>query len=292
MHDPRLGRFFAIDPLASEFVWNSPYSFSQNRLLDGIELEGAEWIHYKIIFVRNSKGDRIVLDKITMEDFRNKTEKQMNEIHHTSNFYSKYSKGFGTEGPGVQYTYEEQDSKGNVIGSRTQMELESSLTRYGFYAGRGSVTKYGEELTSRKYGNYDFGMDPIDMVDALSKEHDYLQNVPGHKGFMHTDYLNSDVLFFSKLNKFKNEYENNPNYIDPFTNRPVSQEAKDFTENAMDLFSSIIALKVFQLGKKLENGKISQDQYDKDMYLFKNTRLTRDAPLPKPTDKGKFKEKS
>lgn len=43
MHDPRLGRFFAIDPLAHNFSWNSPYSFSENRVIDGIDLEGREW---------------------------------------------------------------------------------------------------------------------------------------------------------------------------------------------------------------------------------------------------------
>jgi len=39
----RLGRFFAVDPLSSEYPWNSPYAFSENRVLDGIELEGLEW---------------------------------------------------------------------------------------------------------------------------------------------------------------------------------------------------------------------------------------------------------
>ncbi len=43
MHDPRLGRFFAVDPLAAEYPYNSPYAFSENRVIDGIELEGLEW---------------------------------------------------------------------------------------------------------------------------------------------------------------------------------------------------------------------------------------------------------
>jgi len=42
MHDPRLGRFFAVDPLAPKYPHNSPYAFSENRLLDGVELEGLE----------------------------------------------------------------------------------------------------------------------------------------------------------------------------------------------------------------------------------------------------------
>ncbi|MEE9371693.1 MAG: hypothetical protein V3V00_01430 [Saprospiraceae bacterium] len=44
MHDPRLGRFFAVDPLASSYPWNSTYAFSENRVIDAIELEGLEKI--------------------------------------------------------------------------------------------------------------------------------------------------------------------------------------------------------------------------------------------------------
>jgi RHS repeat-associated protein len=42
MYDPRVGRFFAIDPLAQRYPWNSSYAFSENRVLDRIELEGLE----------------------------------------------------------------------------------------------------------------------------------------------------------------------------------------------------------------------------------------------------------
>ncbi|PIV48651.1 MAG: hypothetical protein COZ75_08805 [Flavobacteriaceae bacterium CG_4_8_14_3_um_filter_34_10] len=42
MHDPRVGRFFATDPLKGLYSWNSPYAFSENRVIDGLELEGLE----------------------------------------------------------------------------------------------------------------------------------------------------------------------------------------------------------------------------------------------------------
>ena len=42
MHDPRVGRFFAVDPLASKYPWYTPYQFSGNRLIDMIEFEGLE----------------------------------------------------------------------------------------------------------------------------------------------------------------------------------------------------------------------------------------------------------
>jgi RHS repeat-associated protein len=42
MHDPRIGRFFAVDPLADKYPHNGPYNFSENRVIDAVELEGLE----------------------------------------------------------------------------------------------------------------------------------------------------------------------------------------------------------------------------------------------------------
>jgi RHS repeat-associated protein len=42
MHDPSLGRFFAVDPLVGEYPFYSPYTYSGNRVIDMIELEGLE----------------------------------------------------------------------------------------------------------------------------------------------------------------------------------------------------------------------------------------------------------
>jgi RHS repeat-associated protein len=47
MHDPRLGRFFAVDPLASKYPYNSTYAFSENNVIHAVELEGLE--KYEII---------------------------------------------------------------------------------------------------------------------------------------------------------------------------------------------------------------------------------------------------
>jgi RHS repeat-associated protein len=43
VHDPRLGRFLSIDPLFKDYPHNSPYAFSENRVIDGVELEGLEF---------------------------------------------------------------------------------------------------------------------------------------------------------------------------------------------------------------------------------------------------------
>ncbi len=42
MHDPRVGRFFAVDPLTAKYPHYSPYSFSGNKVIAFVELEGLE----------------------------------------------------------------------------------------------------------------------------------------------------------------------------------------------------------------------------------------------------------
>ncbi len=42
MHSPRICRFFAVDPLTPEYPHNSPYAFSENVVINAIELEGLE----------------------------------------------------------------------------------------------------------------------------------------------------------------------------------------------------------------------------------------------------------
>ncbi|MCW3170714.1 hypothetical protein OMO38_19465 [Chryseobacterium sp. 09-1422] len=41
---PDVGRFFNIDPLSEKYSYQSHYNFSENRVVDGRELEGLEWV--------------------------------------------------------------------------------------------------------------------------------------------------------------------------------------------------------------------------------------------------------
>lgn len=61
MHDPRAGRFFAVDPLFREYTSNSPYAFSENSVINAVELEGLE---KKVIVNNNEPGEKIFDSKI------------------------------------------------------------------------------------------------------------------------------------------------------------------------------------------------------------------------------------
>jgi RHS repeat-associated protein len=44
MYDSRVGRFFSTDPLEMNFPHSSPFSFSENRVIDAFEMEGLELV--------------------------------------------------------------------------------------------------------------------------------------------------------------------------------------------------------------------------------------------------------
>ncbi len=59
MHDPRVGRFFAVDPLTKSYPYLTPYQFSSNSPISLIELEGLEGVTYLEKFT-NSKGETVI----------------------------------------------------------------------------------------------------------------------------------------------------------------------------------------------------------------------------------------
>jgi len=44
IYDPRVGKFLSVDPLFRDFPWNSTYAFAENRPIDGVDLEGLEYV--------------------------------------------------------------------------------------------------------------------------------------------------------------------------------------------------------------------------------------------------------
>ncbi len=98
MHDPRVGRFFAVDPLASKYPYNSPYVFSENRVIDGIDLEGLEFYYTAdgtyLGKIGTSTSIMIVNDAyIKQKGGVNKTKKNIDQIQNGINV--GYDKSLG-----------------------------------------------------------------------------------------------------------------------------------------------------------------------------------------------------
>ncbi|MDJ1470197.1 RHS repeat-associated core domain-containing protein [Xanthocytophaga flava] len=48
-YDPQLARFISVDPLADKFVHNSVYAYAENKPVNGIDLEGLEYVNVNAI---------------------------------------------------------------------------------------------------------------------------------------------------------------------------------------------------------------------------------------------------
>ncbi|QYS87097.1 hypothetical protein JJC03_03785 [Flavobacterium oreochromis] len=91
MHDPRVGRFFAVDPLEENFPWNSPYAFSCNRVIDMLELEGAETKDVADALVTTKNA--VELSKFTYDDAIKMVSKTANKTPKSG--WTNFLKGLG-----------------------------------------------------------------------------------------------------------------------------------------------------------------------------------------------------
>ncbi|SMC48726.1 RHS repeat-associated core domain-containing protein [Moheibacter sediminis] len=63
-YDPAIGRFFNVDPLSESFAYNGVYNFSENRVIDGFELEGLETILVNDVTGETKQSKPVELDTV------------------------------------------------------------------------------------------------------------------------------------------------------------------------------------------------------------------------------------
>ena len=158
MHDPRLGRFLSLDPLAKDYPHNSPYAFSENRVIDGVELEGLEYVSANI-YVQNGSVTKI--DLVTDYDLKNEN----------------------SQGAGFQRNYIYLNKKGQEV-KRVEGTKDNGgfvENTYGLYGGKTNpkLPEVGGSPYELK-DNYDARA--VDEADEIFKQHDKDFDVDGLQG--------------------------------------------------------------------------------------------------------------
>ena len=49
IYDPRIGKFLSVDPLTKGYPMLTPYQYASNRPIDGIDMDGLEYLRYNIV---------------------------------------------------------------------------------------------------------------------------------------------------------------------------------------------------------------------------------------------------
>ncbi|WPO81976.1 DUF6443 domain-containing protein [Chryseobacterium sp. JJR-5R] len=144
-YDPSYGRFFNIDPLAEKYPYNSIYAFSENRVIDGRELEGLEWVSTK-----NAQGqttNRQLTVSITNGTTLN--ERQYNRL--VNSIKVDFSNVFGADGARAQLIISDNATM------RVSLENQTSQTITNdngdeFSTYRGGVTATLGETQANAFG--------------------------------------------------------------------------------------------------------------------------------------------
>ena len=108
-YDYAIGRFMSIDPLAEDYVYNGPYNFAENRVIDGRELEGLEWAS-----VKNKEG--ITFRQLTVQMYNNSSlnEKQVSKL--TATMQADFAKTFSGNGSNAELVVNNvPEAKGNFL---------------------------------------------------------------------------------------------------------------------------------------------------------------------------------
>jgi len=100
-YDYAIGRFMSIDPLAEKYPYNGVYNFSENRVIDGRELEGLEYISTDAILqAKNSGYYKQIQSKSAKSNFNLKVGSGNLWSSDAAKYSEKYS-NHGEEGPHV-----------------------------------------------------------------------------------------------------------------------------------------------------------------------------------------------
>jgi RHS repeat-associated protein len=67
IYDPRLGRFLSVDPLTSEYPWNSTYAFAENDVISNVDLDGLEKIDGFFLLGQRDAGNVIIAGQTAVQ---------------------------------------------------------------------------------------------------------------------------------------------------------------------------------------------------------------------------------
>jgi RHS repeat-associated protein len=257
IYDPRLGRFLSVDPLTRGYPMLTPYQFASNRPIDGIDLDGLEYIVFHVKITKDANG-KPQFSKTIARDFRGMTSEQTMAYHGLSaeRFYKHFSESFGKEGRGFKWIYFDENNKqiGEPVWQMKQGWFgPTNLANSGYYSGSGSITKYGPGTSEGDYkeldNDYDFGYAPMGKADEISKEHDMIQEFSINKpqGWLEdTRTLMSDELLMDRVTQ-------------ALDNKSWNSD-EDYTrlKRMKSFFEKVIEYKKWKVGEMDKKG------YDKD----------------------------
>jgi hypothetical protein len=227
-YDPRICRFMSVDPLAKQYPWNGAYNFAEDRVIDGLDLEGLEYATFNI-YVDLHSGNVTQIKTTTDYELKNKN----------------------STGPGIQYNYID-NSTGKPF------RTTSTANMYGIYQGplNPELPEVGGKYTDT---HDDYRLAPIDETDGIAKRHDLRydkKQIRGLGGVLSSKSSEANKEYIKGADEIIAKQKNREK--DNVTGKPVTKEAADAAK---------FGKKSFQSAEDIKEGKSVEQHVEKSKYL-------------------------
>ena len=179
MHDPRIGRFFAVDPLAKKYPWNSSYAFATNNPVHLVDVDGMGV---------EENEDLVFFDKNGKEVLRYKSKTINMVIIMPSNNCWDTRKNEYSVAPLPSQTIGEDGKKQEYTNLDYQIAASTFLFNEKIKAGKISATAYHQFTNNSKI--------PIfspNLVKAMAIQESSMGTNAGASGTGKTDVLQANV---------------------------------------------------------------------------------------------------
>ena len=131
VHDPRIGRFFSVDPLSAKYPWNSPYAFSENRVIDGVELEGLEYVSAHEARLEYKYGSL----RLKLSNFTETTQRSLLRMNNNPNYWASKEIGMNIDVAKIMFrevpTPAMKDIPGEHLPQPAKGQTESGVSSQG-----------------------------------------------------------------------------------------------------------------------------------------------------------------
>jgi len=230
VYDSRLGKFLSIDPLFKSYAWNSPYAFCENRVIDGVDLEGLEYVSYTITVV---DGQTTEISKVMDYELKNE----------------------GTKGPGLEYNYVYKDADGKVIKTDNQFQ---KANRYGIFGGERNpmIPRIGSDPDNKDDYEADYELPGMDEYDEIFKRHDQDYDEVGAAGpesvMEDVETIPADKKLLVGLEKLKKNRKSGGN--DKVTGEKYKVKGKIFAAGTKFYFKRALRKKKKIVEASIESG--------------------------------------
>jgi RHS repeat-associated protein len=251
IYDARIARFLSVDPLSPKYPMLTPYQFASNRPIDGIDLDGLEYVTFHII-KRTGYGTTIKVIP-----------------------YSSNRQEFGPQGPGASYEVIQQNLDGKEYYRYSLfIKRTAPATLLGFKLGNADYGLYYGPTTLKKYwtdGNkFDYTASPIDEVDRGAFIHDQDYDLIGAEGenALSDDWgtIEADLKAVNTWKKVMNLYD--AHGIDPHNGQPVTEAENDAASGGVLVFNYFINNKLTDISNMMskwldQTGQLDSYKFDK-----------------------------